>query len=1115
MSTLHDVQRNFIKMNAWVASVAHVIKNNLNLAPLISFLLYTCAQTEKPRDGIKVADNSIFKDYLAQIEQAYQAGNATEHTHRPALKNLIEAFQPGVIATNEPKRIKCGAPDYIITRKDIPLGFVEAKDIGISLDDSENSEQLKRYRDGLANLILTDYLEFRWYVSGQLRMTCRLAKLQANGKLRVEADGVLQLTEMLQGFFATHIPVINSPKELAVRMAAMARLIRSIIGKTFAEEGGHGALHEQMEGFRKVLLHDLTAEQFGDMYAQTICYGLFAARCNSTSAHFTRTHAAYDLPRTNPFLRKLFAHIAGPELDERIVWAVDNLAELLNRADIATILQDFGRRTRQEDPVVHFYETFLGAYDQKMREARGVYYTPEPVVSYIVRSVDIILKKDFKLREGLADASKVKLIRPKKVGKGMETIETHKVQILDPATGTGTFLHSVIGLIYETFAGNKGMWPGYVQENLLPRIYGFELLMAPYAVAHMKLGLLLRETGYDFSSDERLRVFLTNTLEEANELTDLPLFTQWLAEEANSANQVKKEAPVMVVLGNPPYSGHSANTGAWIAGLLRGIDSSTGQKTGSYFEVDGQPLNERKHWLNDDYVKFIRFAQWRIEQTGYGVLAFVTNHGYLDNVTFRGMRQSLMHTFDDIYLLDLHGNSKKKEKALDGGKDGNVFDIQQGVAIGLFVKRSKKQDKPTQVYHADLYGTRESKYAGLAENDLTTTHWKTLQPQAPHYLFVPQDITLLPEYEQGWKITDVMPINSTGIVSARDHFVVDFDDAALEKRIGEFTDLSIDDNDIRQKYFGVKSTSKYIAGDTRGWKMTEARRKLSKENWKSCLKNILYRPFDKRSILYTPLMVDWPRAEVMQHMFERNNIAFHICRQTSIPDWAHILVSNKITDDCYVSNKTSERGYAIPLYIYPIAKADLFANDNPNTAPGGRRPNLAPEFIADFSARLQLAFVPDGCGDLRQTFGPEDVFHYAYAVFHSPTYRSRYAQFLKIDFPRLPLTSDVELFRNLCVLGKELVALHLMEKIPPSPPFAKWGDVISTSPTLKKGAAKRGDLQCAIRWQAITRWTMCATANRQKMHRGACGSTRRSISTTCRRKFGCYTSAAIRCARSG
>ena len=739
-----------------------------------------------------MSNPAIFKDYLAQIEQACKAGNATEHTHRPALKDLLEAFQPGVTATNEPKRIKCGAPDYIITRQDIPLGFVEAKDVGISLDDAENSEQLKRYRDSLANLILTDYLEFRWYVSGELRLKVRLATPQANGKLRPEAEGAPQLAELLQAFFAENIPVISSPRELAVRMAAMARLIRAIISKTFGEEGEHGTLHEQMEGFRTVLLHDLTAEQFGDMYAQTICYGLFAARCNSSDAHFTRTHAAYDLPRTNPFLRTLFAHIAGPELDERIVWAVDNLAEMLNRADIAAILHDFGRSTRQEDPVVHFYETFLGAYDRKMREARGVYYTPEPVVSYIVRSVDAILKKDFKLPDGLADASKVKLKRPLKLNKkgetSYETIETHKVQILDPATGTGTFLYSVIGQIYQSFAGNKGMWPGYVRENLLPRLYGFELLMAPYAVAHMKLGLLLRETGYDFSSDERLRVFLTNTLEEAHELTGLPLFTQWLAEEASSANQVKKDAPVMVVLGNPPYSYESENTGAWISGLVR-----------DYYKIDGQSLNERNpKGLQDDYVKFIRFAQWRIEQTGYGVLAFVTNHGYLDNPTFRGMRQSLMHTFDDIYLLDLHGNSKKINEAPDGGKDENVFDIQQGVAIGLFVKRSNAQDKPAQVHHADLYGTREAKYAGLLENDLTTTQWEILKPQIPHYLFVPQDITLLPEYDQGWKITDIMKVNSVGLYTARDNLLIHFSKSTIQETLQIFA--SLDAEAAREKF---------------------------------------------------------------------------------------------------------------------------------------------------------------------------------------------------------------------------------------------------------------------------------------------------------------------------
>jgi hypothetical protein len=620
--------------------------------------------------------------YLRTIERELAAGNATEHTHRSALKSLIESLADKITATNEPQRIKCGAPDYIITRRQIPLGYIEAKAVGVTLDVEEKSEQLSRYRESLGNLILTDYLEFRWYVrsrpskaneypQSEHRLTARLARVGANGKLRVEKDGEHQVAELLNAFLNAEVPTVQSAKELAVRMAALARLIRGTIQKALSEEGETGSLHQQMEAFREVLLHDLTEDQFADMYAQTICYGLFAARCNAKgSEHFTREHAAYDLPKTNPFLRKMFNHIAGPELDERIAWAVDDLAELLHRADISAILQDFGKRTRREDPVVHFYETFLAAYDPKMREARGVYYTPEPVVSYIVRSIDHILKTDFKLAAGLADSSKITIKNPD--GKGKTAV--HKVLILDPATGTGTFLYGVINHILESFTKNLGMWSGYVSEHLLPRLFGFELLMAPYAVAHMKLGLLLDQTGYGFQTDERLRVYLTNTLEEAHEVSKLPLFTQWIAEEANEASKIKQEAPVMVVLGNPPYSGHSANTGEWISGLLRGKDSHTGKPTGDYFKVDGQPLGEKNpKWLNDDYVKFIRFAQWRIEQTGYGILAFISNHGYLDNPTFRGMRQSLMETFDDIYVLDLHGNSKKKARRM--GQRMKTFSI--------------------------------------------------------------------------------------------------------------------------------------------------------------------------------------------------------------------------------------------------------------------------------------------------------------------------------------------------------------------------------------------------------------------------------------------------------
>ena len=514
---------------------------------------------------------TAISDYLKKIEKAYAAGNATEHTHRPALKELIESMAAGITATNEPRRVKCGAPDFIVTKKQTPLGYIECKDIGKSLAEVERTDQIKRYRESLSNLILTDYLEFRWYVGGQYRLTVQLATV-ADGKIKPVKNAEQSLQELFSAFLTTSIPTVNSPKDLAVRMAALARLIRDIMKAAFNEENLTGdepdPLHEQLDGFRKVLIHDLSPEQFADMYAQTICYGLFAARCNADSSErFTRQNAGFDLPKTNPFLRKMFDYIAGVNLDERIVWAVDDLAELLHHTDMEAILKDFGKHTRQEDPVVHFYETFLASYDPKMREARGVYYTPEPVVSYIVRSIDHILKTDFKLQDGLADATKIKVTQP----TGKKKMDVHKVQILDPATGTGTFLYGIIDHIYNDFKDDKGMWSSYVSQHLLPRLFGFELLMAPYAVAHMKLGLQLKDSGYDFQSAERLRIYLTNTLEEAHAMSGLPLFTQWIAEEANAASDIKKDAPVMVVLGNPPYSYESENNGEWISlseGLL-------------------------------------------------------------------------------------------------------------------------------------------------------------------------------------------------------------------------------------------------------------------------------------------------------------------------------------------------------------------------------------------------------------------------------------------------------------------------------------------------------------------------------------------------------------------
>jgi predicted helicase len=1010
-------------------------------------------------------------EYLKTLEKELAAGNATEHTHRSALKTLIESLADKITATNEPQRIKCGAPDYIVTRSQIPLGYIEAKDVDVSLDTAEKTEQLARYRESLGNLILTDYLEFRWYVrpkpskadpfpESEHRLSARLARVGPNGKLRLEKDGEQQVTELLKAFLNADVPTVQSAKELAVRMAALARLIRDTIRRALVEEEESGTLHQQMSGFREVLLHDLTEEQFADMYAQTICYGLFAARCNAKgSEHFTREHAAYDLPKTNPFLRKMFNHIAGPELDERIAWAVDDLAELLHRADISAILQDFGKRTRQEDPVVHFYETFLAAYDPKMREARGVYYTPEPAVSYIVRSVDHILKTDFKLADGLADSSKISIKSPDGKGK----TDVHRVLILDPATGTGTFLYGVINHIFESFKKNRGMWSGYVSEHLLPRLFGFELLMAPYAVAHMKLGLLLDQTRYDFQADERLRVYLTNTLEEAHEVSKLPLFTQWLAEEANEASKVKQEAPVMVVIGNPPYSGKSnnpnekdtlINSGAkyihgWEVGLngrpvaiqKTALRASTkkqptfiGRLMWDYFVTDGKRLEEKNpKWVNNDYVKFLRFAQWRIEKTGYGVLAFITDNSYLDSPTFRGMRENLLETFDDVYVLNLHGNSKKKERAPDGSKDENVFDITQGVAISIFIKKTKRTESPTSrnenaiVRHADLWGTREvneenphgektlsgGKYFWLWGHDTSNTTWTELEPQSPFYLFVPQDMDLRSEYEDGWKVSELMPKNNMGITTGNDAFATAHTAKELLDRISLLAGEAEDEQ--------IRAT--YKLNDSSSFSLQRARKWARTKEAEASVVPIAYRCYDERYVIYSPAILARAREDISIHQINRENRSLVTFRAIREIPWRHSFVADLAIAKEYVSSL--DNCFAFPLYLYRTEQP-LF--EQHSDAPLERRANLTLEFVAEFATRLEMTFLADGKGDRKETFGPEDVFDYMYAVFHSPSYRSRYAQFLKMDFPRLPLTSDNELFRDLCALGSELVGLHLREQ---------------------------------------------------------------------------------------
>ncbi len=955
------------------------------------------------------------QEYVQKVNQLYKSGISTEHSYRPDLRNLLESLLPSIVVTNEPSRIECGAPDYILTRKNIPVGYIEAKDVGKDLNGKDLKEQLDRYRKSLDNLIVTDYLTFHLYRNGEFVSSVKIADA-VPGKIILKPENYAAFGDMIVNFASFTGQTIKSASKLSVMMAAKARLMANVIenalsgsqgvsGSNLFEEANN-TLHDQMSAFRQVLIHDITAKDFADIYAQTIAYGMFAARLHDpTLEDFTRQEAANLIPSSNPFLRKLFQYIAGYDLDDRIRWIVDDLADIFQHTDVAAILKDFGKETRQTDPMIHFYETFLSEYNPALRKSRGVWYTPEPVVNFIVRAVDDILKVEFGLSAGLADTSTIKVKIPVQ-GKTVEQ-EVHRVQVLDPACGTGTFLAEVIRQVHRKFEGQEGIWSQYVEDHLLPRLNGFEILMASYAMAHLKLELLLQETGYKSTRQQRLKVYLTNSLEEHHQDTGT-LFASWLSQEANEANHVKRDAPVMIVIGNPPYSGISSNMGEWIVNLIE-----------DYKYIDGVHFGERKHWLQDDYVKFIRFGQYLIDKNGEGVLAYINNHGFIDNPTFRAMRWNLLNTFDKIYILDLHGNSKKKEVCPDGSKDENVFDITTGVSINLFIKnRTKKNRELGHVYHADMYGVREIKYEYLIGNEFPKLPFKEIKNLPPFFFFHQKDIFQKDNYQEGFCIEDLFLAQSMGVTTARDHFVIDFDKKDLTNRIVNFCDENVDDSTVRTRYFGFKKSGKYLPGDTRGWQMSKARKLVSQLNHSKNIKIISYRPFDNRFIYYSKVMVDWGREDIMRHMFFPNYAL--CCVKVGRDIAAHnYLISDAVTDKSITSSLDNTNVF--PLYSYP--ESDNFESKEGTFI---RTPNLKLSMVQQLAGRLQLIFTPEK-EPTPGTFAPIDILDYIYAILHSPTYRSKYKEFLKIDFPRIPYPKDQGTFWKFVKLGGELRQIHLLE----------------------------------------------------------------------------------------
>jgi len=788
--------------------------------------------------------------------------------------------------------------------------------------------------------------------------------------------------------------------------------------------------------------------------SQTIAYGMFAARLHDpTLQTFSRQEAAELIPKSNPFLRKLFGYIAGPDIDDRIKWIVDSLTDIFLATDVKLLLADFDKTTHTEDPIIHFYETFLSEYDPNLRKARGVWYTPQPVVNFIVRTVDEILKKDFNLPQGLADTSKISFTSPnpskgREQDKGIDfdkarekdsletpnplgragvgsdtnsnsgvgsvpshniTQDIHRVQILDPATGTGTFLAEVVKHIYKNFENQQGIWSSYVDNHLLPRLNGFELLMASYAMAHLKIDLLLSETGYkptqEHSIPPRLRVFLTNSLEESHPDVGT-LFANWLSIEANEASRIKRETPVMVIIGNPPYSGESANKGKWIMDLMEDYKKEPGGK---------EKLKEQNSkFINDDYVKFLRYGQYYIEKNGSGILAYINPHGFLDNPTFRGMRWNLLKTYDKIYTIDLHGNSKKKEVCPDGSSDVNVFDIEQGVSINVFVKTGKK--KPTEighVFHYDLFGKREYKYNFLFENSLNFIEYQKLENIPPQYYFTKKNFNEQQTYDKGFHLLVLFFEYSLGVLSKNDNVSISLDKPTLKERIKNFTFLP--KSEVQKKY--------NIKEDSRDWVLSKAIQDLKENNKEENYKSITYRPFDIRWTFFTGRpkgFFAYSQNRIMKNLKSGNNFALISGRQGQVVgnmQWNLSFITNTISDQNIFYRGG---GTVFPLYLYSDKQDGDMISDTV------RKPNLNMDILKQIADNLGMKFVAEKeTGD--NTFAPIDILDYIYAVLHSPSYRERYKEFLKIDFPRVPYPEDVERFWELVKLGGKLRQLHLLE----------------------------------------------------------------------------------------
>ena len=945
-----------------------------------------------------MTDIAPFKKYFSALTE-FDKAEETEHSLRTQLQDLMfalaEKAESPVTVIHEPRPDKggLGAPDFKLKLREGIVGYLETKKPGEDLDSVIRSPQIEKYKKLSSNLIVTDYVEWIWLRDdkevGREKLCCHDDIGTRGVGAKLSPQKARRVAALLENFLSTPPKQIGRAKDLAQALAARCHNLREFLAVELRRQSKReqaGRLYGLYEVFRdEVFGGELKKQEFADAFAQTLGYGLFLAKLSAKpSDDITLDNAKQHISANFPLIKELvgFLDELGGDNYTNIKWLVEEILSIINGLDLAGIYEDISfaqtRKTSEEekalfarDPYVYFYEDFLKAYDEKTRRGRGVYYTPPPVVKFIVRAINDVLKEDFKTDNGLADHD--------------------RVTVLDFATGTGTFLLEMLQQVFES--ESEEMHKKLVQEHVLKNFYGFEFLIAPYVVAHIKLSQFLRDKGYEMSPKERLRIYLTNTLGPSVS-KDAPLLLPALSEEVRAAQKIKDQK-VLVIAGNPPYAAHSRNRHFSIE---------------KYTEVDGEPLGETTQWLQDDYVKFIRFAQSNMEKMGEGVVGVITNNSFLDAPTFRGMRYSLMQTFDQIYILDLHGSAMRREVTPEGGRDENVFDIRPGVAISLFIK---KRGLDKGVFHHDLWGTREEKYHRLQEASKSSLEWARVSASAPSYLFVPQNEFLREEYEKGWSVTDIFSHHQSAIVTARDKMVIDFDKEKVLSRANAFRNSEKSDAALCAE-LGISMK--------KGWNIPQARKKIrAEEDMASLVKPVSYRPFDSRFIFYHDSLVWTPARQVMRHFLGRDNMGIVVPRQVRAGDWRHCFASSSITESTCVSNRTGEIGYLFPLHLYLDGEQEEggilpMNSDAPSCK---KKPNISQKFLDAINEKY------------KQGFTPKQVFGYVYAILHSPAWRQKFNSFLKRDFPRIPLIESAEKFEILSALGHDLLRTHLLSPPPP------------------------------------------------------------------------------------